>query len=145
MIKLQISAMAQALVLFALSVAGFASAAEDADLMITNAHVLTMDSDRSVHENGVIVVQGHNIVAVGGQELLTRYQSDNIIKLAVPEPPQRVQRSRAERYRSVRPSRLRLPEVEAGTRHVLKRFPNRDPSLLKVDIFPLKGQYLPQA
>ncbi len=67
-----------------------------------------------------------------------------LFKLTVPEPPQRFQRSRAERYRSVGLSRLGLPEVEAGTRHVLKSSPNRDPSLLQVDIFPLKGQHLPQ-
>lgn len=79
MINLQMRTMTQALILLALSAAGCVSAAEHADLMITNAHVLTMDSNRSVHENGVIVVQNSDIVAVGGPELLTQYQSDNVI------------------------------------------------------------------
>jgi len=79
MIKLKIRTLTQALVLFALSAAGNVSAAEQADLMITNAYVLTMDGGRSTHENGVIVVQGSDIVAVGGPELMTQYQSSNVI------------------------------------------------------------------
>ncbi len=54
-------------------------AAERADLVIRNAHILTMDGARTVHENGVIVVVGDTIAAVGGAELLDRYESDSVI------------------------------------------------------------------
>lgn len=79
MINLKTVAMAQALVLLMSSAVGSVSAAEHADLIITNAYVLTMDSERTTYKNGVIVVQGSEIVAVGGQELLAQYQAENII------------------------------------------------------------------
>jgi len=54
-------------------------AAERADLLIKNAYVLTMDGARTAHENGVIVVVGDSIVAVGGAGLLERYEADFVI------------------------------------------------------------------
>ena len=68
-----------ALVALALFLAGPAGAAQRADLIITNAHVLTMDSSRTAYENGVIAVQGDTIVAVGSTDLLSKYQADSVI------------------------------------------------------------------
>jgi len=55
------------------------AAAERADLIIRDAHVLTMDAARTAIPGGVIVVKGDSIVAVGGRELLDRYQADTVI------------------------------------------------------------------
>jgi cytosine/adenosine deaminase-related metal-dependent hydrolase len=56
-----------------------AGAAEPADLIVKNAHILTIDDARTVHENGVIVVTGDLITAIGGSELLDDYQADKVI------------------------------------------------------------------
>lgn len=64
---------------FALLLTGPVDAAEPADLIIKNAHVLTMDDSRTVHENGVVVVVGDTIEAVGGAELLDQYRADSVI------------------------------------------------------------------
>jgi cytosine/adenosine deaminase-related metal-dependent hydrolase len=63
----------------ALTASGLAWAAEPADLIIINAHILTMDDDRSSHDAGVIVVQGSTIAAIGGQELLQDYDPGIVI------------------------------------------------------------------
>lgn len=63
----------------ALLCGGAAVAAESVDLLITNAQVLTIDSGRTVHVNGTIAVKGDTIVAVGGAELLGKYQADVVI------------------------------------------------------------------
>jgi cytosine/adenosine deaminase-related metal-dependent hydrolase len=54
-------------------------AAERAELIIKNAHILTIDSERRAFENGVIVVRGDTIVAVGGAELLGKFQAETVI------------------------------------------------------------------
>jgi cytosine/adenosine deaminase-related metal-dependent hydrolase len=56
-----------------------ARTAESADLIITNAHVLTMDDDRSTFDAGVIVVRGNIIVAIGDKALLQQYNSSDVI------------------------------------------------------------------
>lgn len=48
-------------------------------LMIKNVTVLTMNHEKEVIENGVVVITGDAIEAVGGQELLERYRNDKII------------------------------------------------------------------
>lgn len=63
----------------ALALAGPATAIENADLIIKNAHVLTIDGSANAYDNGVIVVRGDTIVAVGGAELLAGYQADKVI------------------------------------------------------------------
>ena len=55
------------------------ASAERVDLMITNALVLTMDSSGTVYENGVIVIGGDSIVAIGSSDLLSRYEADSVI------------------------------------------------------------------
>ena len=63
----------------ALALAGPIAAAERADLIVKNANVLTIDSSANAYENGVIVVRGDTIVAVGGSDLLGRYEADKVI------------------------------------------------------------------
>lgn len=65
--------------LFMLIFADPTPATERADLIITNAHVLTMDSGRTTYENGVIVVQGATIVAIGRSGLLSQYHADAMV------------------------------------------------------------------
>src|SRR5919106_5496217 len=36
------------------------------DVLLTNAHVLTMDDDYTVHPAGSVAIRGHEIVGVGG-------------------------------------------------------------------------------
>ena len=67
------------LALLSLSASGCVAALEPADLIVTNAQVLTMDGERTTLENGVIVVRDTDIVALGGRELLQQYQSDSLI------------------------------------------------------------------
>ncbi len=59
--------------------AGPAAGAEDADLIVRNALVLTMDGARRVLDPGVVVVRGDTIAAVGGPELLERFRSQDVI------------------------------------------------------------------
>lgn len=54
-------------------------ATEPADLIITNAHILTMNSERTTFVDGVIVVRDSNIVAVGEKALLREYESAFVI------------------------------------------------------------------
>ena len=56
-----------------------AEARETADLILVNGHVLAMDDSRTTLDNGVIVIQGSAIAAVGGRELLEQYRSDTVI------------------------------------------------------------------
>ncbi|MCH7667101.1 MAG: amidohydrolase [Acidobacteria bacterium] len=59
--------------------AGTLQAAERVDLIVKNAHVLTMDASRTAYEKGVVAVRGDTIVAVGGPGLLGRYQAEIVI------------------------------------------------------------------
>ncbi|ENM5758667.1 amidohydrolase [Vibrio mimicus] len=45
-----------------------------ADLMITDAMVLTMNGDKTVYQNGTVVVKENKIIAVGDAELAKQYQ-----------------------------------------------------------------------
>ena len=56
-----------------------ATAAEEADLMIINGLVLTMDQDKTIHENGVVVVNDDRIIAVGDQSLAADYQAEETL------------------------------------------------------------------
>ncbi len=55
------------------------SADGPADLIIKNALVLTMDASGTVHENGVVVVRGDTLAAVGDAGLLGRFQAESVI------------------------------------------------------------------
>jgi cytosine/adenosine deaminase-related metal-dependent hydrolase len=55
------------------------SAAEEVDLMIINAMVLTMNQDKAVYDNGTVVVKGNAIIAVGDASLTDEYEAKEII------------------------------------------------------------------
>ena len=65
--------------LFAVVATNGAWASEPADLIITNALILTMNSERTTFVDGVIVVRDSNIVAVGEKALLREYDSAFVI------------------------------------------------------------------
>ncbi|MGL5758248.1 amidohydrolase [Plesiomonas sp.] len=61
----------------AVSIASYA--AEKADLMITDATVLTMNAENRVFEQGTVVVKGNKIVAVGGPEIAKQYEATTVL------------------------------------------------------------------
>ncbi|EEX66460.1 amidohydrolase [Vibrio metoecus] len=50
-----------------------------ADLMITDAMVLTMNGDKTVYQNGTVVVKENKIIAVGDAELAKQYQAKQVL------------------------------------------------------------------
>ncbi|HZK86231.1 MAG TPA: amidohydrolase [Desulfosporosinus sp.] len=50
-----------------------------ASLIIKNVTILTMNQEKELIENGVVVINGDAIEAVGGQELLEHYKADKVI------------------------------------------------------------------
>ncbi len=50
-----------------------------ASLIIKNVTILTMNQEKELLENGVVVITGDTIEAVGGQELLEKYQADQVL------------------------------------------------------------------
>ncbi|EJL6462141.1 amidohydrolase [Vibrio cholerae] len=54
-------------------------AQSDADLMITDAMVLTMNGDKTVYQNGTVVVKENKIIAVGDAELAKQYQAKQVL------------------------------------------------------------------
>ena len=56
-----------------------ASAAEEADLMIMNGMVLTMNQDKVVHDNGTVVIRDNRILAVGDASLADDYEASTVI------------------------------------------------------------------
>lgn len=56
-----------------------AAAAERADLIITNALVLTMNAQREVLETGVVVVRGEHIIAAGPAAIARDYRASRTI------------------------------------------------------------------
>jgi cytosine/adenosine deaminase-related metal-dependent hydrolase len=66
----------------ALLLAAPGCATEKADLVIKNAHILTMDGSKTAYENGVIAVVGDSIAAIGGDEILKQFESDTVIDAA---------------------------------------------------------------
>ena len=55
------------------------SFSENVDIVIKNATVLTMDSKRTVIENGVVAIKNNAIVEVGNEELLSKYKGKKTI------------------------------------------------------------------
>ena len=62
-------------IIFATSV----NALEKVDLMITDATVLTMNSDKTIYESGTVVIKGNKIIAVGDAKLAQKYQAATIM------------------------------------------------------------------
>ena len=60
-----------------MSSAGYA--AQNVDLMITDATVLTMDEDKTVYEKGTVVVDKSKIVAVGDSQLAKQYSAKQVL------------------------------------------------------------------
>ena len=56
-----------------------ASAAEDVDLMITGGMVLTMNQDKTVYENGTVVINDNRIVAVGDASVADDYEARDVL------------------------------------------------------------------
>jgi len=56
-----------------------ASKAEEVDLIVKNGIVLTLDAEKEIFRDGVVIVNGNKIVEVGGVEILAKYSSDNAI------------------------------------------------------------------
>ena len=54
-------------------------AAEQVDLLIKNATVLTMDEDRNVYPNGLVAVQDNVIVAVTDGSNLEEFEAKKVI------------------------------------------------------------------
>ncbi|MDN3683942.1 hypothetical protein QW180_08075 [Vibrio sinaloensis] len=50
-----------------------------ADLMITDAMVLTMNQDKTVYEKGTVVIKGNQIIAVGDESLEGQYQAQKVM------------------------------------------------------------------
>lgn len=48
-------------------------------LIIKNVNILTMNSEKQIIENGVVIVKDSTIEAIGGEDLLEKYPSGNII------------------------------------------------------------------
>lgn len=56
-----------------------ASNAEEVDLIVKNGIVLTMNAGKEIFSDGVVVVDGNKILAVGSVDILQRYSSDTVI------------------------------------------------------------------
>lgn len=54
-------------------------ATEKVDLMITDATLLTMNGDKTVYENGTVVVKDNKIIAVGDAALAQQYQANRVM------------------------------------------------------------------
>ncbi|HRE79579.1 MAG TPA: amidohydrolase [Opitutaceae bacterium] len=55
------------------------AAPQPADLLISNAYVVTMDDRRTVHPQGVVAIRGSQILAVGGAEITAEYTASKHI------------------------------------------------------------------
>jgi len=54
-------------------------AADNIDLLITDATILTMNADKTVYESGTVAVNGNKIIAVGDKSLADKYQADTTL------------------------------------------------------------------
>ncbi|HGM9855405.1 TPA: hypothetical protein ACKREH_000226 [Proteus mirabilis] len=69
------------LALAVMAVSFTSHAAKQADLMIVDGTVLTMDAQNQVIEQGTVVVKENKIIAVGGPELTQEYQANKVIQV----------------------------------------------------------------
>ncbi|WP_087016138.1 amidohydrolase [Thaumasiovibrio subtropicus] len=61
------------------STATLAMAAEKADYIINNATVLTMNNEKTVYENGTVIVRDDKIIAVGDADLSAQYKAETVL------------------------------------------------------------------
>ena len=73
------SCLKSSLPILLISFSAFSFAITDVSLIIKNGQVITMDKQKSVFDNGVVVINKDKIVAVGDVRLLNKYTSKNII------------------------------------------------------------------
>ncbi|KXF81829.1 amidohydrolase family protein [Enterovibrio coralii] len=73
------SKLKSAIALALLGVSSLSYAQTDVSLIIKNGQVLTMNSQKEVYDNGVVIINEDAIVAVGDESLLKTYTSKNII------------------------------------------------------------------
>jgi 5-methylthioadenosine/S-adenosylhomocysteine deaminase len=69
----------QLILLVALAAAGLCAQPLPADLIVTNAHVVTMNDRREVHAHGAVIIQGARILAVGPAAIAARYAAPKTI------------------------------------------------------------------
>lgn len=55
------------------------AAPETADLIVTNAYIVTMNDRKEIHENGAVIIKDSRIVAVGPAALASRYTARKTI------------------------------------------------------------------
>ena len=58
---------------------GLSQGPQRADILIENAHLVTMNGEREVLPRGTLVIRGSDIIAVGGPELADRYTAGKVI------------------------------------------------------------------
>ena len=67
------------LTFFLLGLSSISFAKENVHLIIKNGQILTMNANKDVIENGVIIVDNDRIVAIGNSKLLSKYKSNQVI------------------------------------------------------------------
>jgi cytosine/adenosine deaminase-related metal-dependent hydrolase len=65
--------------MIAASGVGSSQGPERADILIKNAHLVTMNGERAVVPEGTLVIRGSEIIAVGGPELSVTYTASKVI------------------------------------------------------------------
>ncbi|MFT6927158.1 MAG: 5-methylthioadenosine/S-adenosylhomocysteine deaminase [Psychromonas sp.] len=53
--------------------------AENIDLLLTDATILTMDANKTVYESGTVAIDGNKIIAVGDKTLADQYHADKTL------------------------------------------------------------------
>lgn len=65
--------------LLSIFISGVCYSAPPADLVIKNAHILSIDANKAVFENGSIVVRGDSILAISDENLEEQYSAVTVI------------------------------------------------------------------
>ncbi len=65
--------------LFVVGCSSVVTRKEQANIIIKNGTILTMNEQREILENGVIVIKNNKIISVGSEELLGKYSASKVI------------------------------------------------------------------